>query len=116
MEVKIGGIGVGFKGPSVDLNWTRGPPRVLLIGDEPKLDPVIIRNFRAEGYQISYLRYNGDRPNFGKTLEKVAEPLELGEKYAIVGAHSYTIPYGRAKPPLLTDMGVSVRKSGDSKP
>ena len=76
MEVKLSSMNVG---------WNKPPPRVFITGDTQSCDPETLRNLRAEGFQVTYFPYNGDPKAFRQTLNKVAEPLGLGEYWAIVG-------------------------------
>lgn len=48
-------------------------------------DPTIIDHFKEEGFDIAYLPFNGDTKYYGRQLQHLADPLELGDKYAIVG-------------------------------
>ena len=61
------------------------PPRLVLTADDAQFDPVIIRNWQAEGFKVSYLPYTGTRRDYERQLAHLPEPLELGEKYAVVG-------------------------------
>ncbi|KAL9126464.1 MAG: hypothetical protein Q9217_004485 [Psora testacea] len=59
-------------------------PKLVLTSQDEEFDPVTIRNWHAEGFQVSYLPYTGTRKAFERELQYLHYPLELGEKYAIV--------------------------------
>jgi len=77
------------KHPSPKFQWARPPPRVLVTADTPSFDAKTLQALRSEGFQISYLHFDGDRKTFGNNIMKIAEPLELGDYWAIIA-------YGRA--------------------
>jgi len=63
-------------------------PRLVLTASARSstfFSPTIIQNFKDEGYDVTYLPFNGDNKAFRTHLSHLADPLELGEKYAIVG-------------------------------
>jgi hypothetical protein len=77
--------------PSTKLKWARPPPRILVTAESASFDKKILQALQSEGFQISYLRYDGDRKAFGNNLYKIAEPLGLGDYWAIVGAQYYDL-------------------------
>lgn len=60
-------------------------PRLVLTAEDPSFDTVTIQNRKDENYRVSYLPFTGSRRDFEKNLQHLADPLETGEKYAIVG-------------------------------
>ena len=72
-------------GRSVHLSWNTTTPRVVLTSDTDEFDPTIISHFLDEGFQVAYLPYEGDHSEYIAKLQHLQDPLELGEKYAIVG-------------------------------
>ncbi|OAP65237.1 hypothetical protein AYL99_01209 [Fonsecaea erecta] len=71
-------------GRSVHLSWTTTTPRLVLTSDTEDFDPTIISHFQEEGFQLSYLQYAGDKAGYMAQLQHLQDPLELGERYAIV--------------------------------
>ncbi|KAH0843955.1 hypothetical protein AYO21_08345 [Fonsecaea monophora] len=71
-------------GRSVHLSWTTTTPRLVLTSDTEDFDPTIISYFQEEGFQLSYLQYTGDKASYMAQLQHLQDPLELGERYAIV--------------------------------
>lgn len=69
----------------MDFKWNNMHPRLVLTSDTPDFDPEIIGHFKEEGFQVSYLPYDGDRTIYHAQLQQLADTLELGERYAIVG-------------------------------
>jgi hypothetical protein len=61
------------------------PARVVLTADVPLFDPYIVTLFRNEGFQVSYLRFKGNKKEYDSKLQQLADDLESDEKYAIVG-------------------------------
>ncbi|KAI9880011.1 MAG: hypothetical protein M1830_005930 [Pleopsidium flavum] len=59
-------------------------PRLVLIADTDDFDDTIIQNFKDEGYDVTYMSFDGDKKAFRHQLSHLADPLDLGEKYAIV--------------------------------
>ena len=72
-------------GRTVRLNWSTSTPRLVLTSDTDDFDDTIISHFEEEGFQISYLAYDGNKAEYLAKLQHLQDPLELGEKYAIVG-------------------------------
>lgn len=70
---------------SMQFSWNNALPRLVLTSDTPDFDHEIIENWMDEGFQVAYLPYDGDRKDYHTKLQHLADPLELGEKYAIVG-------------------------------
>lgn len=67
------------------------PRLLILISDTPEFDPEIIRQFRAEAFDVEYLPFmcTGDAEKDRKALENKVQmredDLEHGERYAIIG-------------------------------
>ena len=60
-------------------------PRVVLTAEDEDFDPITIRTWKEEGFQVSYLPFKGSRKEYMREIDHLPDPLELGEKYAIVG-------------------------------
>jgi len=72
-------------GRAVNLSWNKTIPRLVLTSDTDDFDPTTIQHFKEEGFQMSYLAYTGKKSSYTEKLQHLQDPLELGEKYAIVG-------------------------------
>ena len=71
-----------------DPDKMEAPPRLVLAASAPSstsFSQTIIQSFKDEGYDVTYLPFTGDNKAFRTRLSHLADPLELGEKYAIVG-------------------------------
>ena len=66
-------------------SWDNILPRLVVTSDTPDFDPNTIDHWKDEGFQVTYLPYDGDHKDYNKKLQHLADPLELGDKYAIVG-------------------------------
>ena len=66
-------------------SWNSGPPRVVLTADTEDFDPATIQRFKDEDFDTAYLPYTGDPKEYKNELRKLEQPLDLGDKYAIVG-------------------------------
>lgn len=66
-------------------SWSQVPPRLVLTAEDSTFDPTTTQNWKDEGYQVSYLPFTSSRKEYVKALQHLADPLDLGEKYAIVG-------------------------------
>ena len=67
-------------------------PNLIVTAEERDFDPVTIQHFRDESFQVSYLPFDTSKKDYEKSLHGLADPLEEGEKYAIVGLCSpYTM-------------------------
>lgn len=64
--------------------WETRLHRLIIASDTDDFDQTIIGHFQQEGFQISYLEYDGNRANFNSALHHAADNLELGETFAIV--------------------------------
>ncbi|KAI1610365.1 carboxymethylenebutenolidase [Exophiala viscosa] len=71
-------------GRAVNLGWNKTIPRLVLTSDTDDFDPTTIQHFKEEGFQMSYLAYTGKKASYTEKLQHLQDPLELGEKYAIV--------------------------------
>lgn len=60
-------------------------PRLVVTSDTTDFDAITIEHFMEEGFQVAYLPYTGDKKDYQNKLQHLADPLELGDKYAIVG-------------------------------
>ena len=62
------------------------PPNLVLTAEERDFDPVTTQHFRDEGFLVTYVAFNVSREReYEKRLVGIADTLEAGEKYAIVG-------------------------------
>lgn len=66
-------------------SWNNSSPRLILTGDTLDFDPTTISHWKEEGFAVAYLPYDGDVKAYRNNLPHLADPLGLGEKYAIVG-------------------------------
>lgn len=75
-----------MKGGGMQVSWRTevAHPRLIIASDTEDFDEDIFDHFRQEGFQVSYLYYDGNRNAFNNTLEHASDNLELGENYAIV--------------------------------
>jgi hypothetical protein len=69
----------------IRFSWHNQSPRLVLTSDSPDFDPTTISHWKEEGFAVAYHPYDGDAKSYGNSLQHLADPLELGEKYAIVG-------------------------------
>jgi len=69
----------------MQLNWHNQSPRLVLTGDSPDFDPTTLSHWKEEGFAVAYVPYDGNAKSYLNSLRHLADPLELGEKYAIVG-------------------------------
>lgn len=60
-------------------------PKVVVTAEDHEFDRNILQNWRAEGFEVSYLLFGGSRKDFVDSLQHLHDRLELGENYAIVG-------------------------------
>ena len=70
------------------VEWQTPQPKLILTSDTDDFDEIIISHFQQEGFQISYLAYDGDHKAYNNALHHLADDLELGDRYAIVGKYS----------------------------
>lgn len=66
-------------------NNTSQQPRVVVTAEDPDFDATTLQHWRDEGFEVSYLPFTDTRKTYVHQLHHLADPLELGEKYAIVG-------------------------------
>lgn len=60
-------------------------PKVVITAERVDFDQISLQNWGAEGFEVSYLPFTGSRNDYVHSLQHLADPLELGENYAIVG-------------------------------
>lgn len=60
-------------------------PLIVLTADDRAFDPATITQWKEEGFQVSYLPFRGSRKEYIREIDHLPDPLELGEKYAVVG-------------------------------
>ncbi|KAA6413014.1 MAG: hypothetical protein FRX48_02757 [Lasallia pustulata] len=82
-------------------NWTTGPLRLVLTAESADFDSVTIQNWKDEGYSVSYLPFVDSRKEYIHKLQHLADPLELGQKYAIVAyGEAATVALGVCRSPM----------------
>ena len=64
---------------------TKSLPRLVLTAEGPDFNPTTLSNWKDEGYQVTYLPLLNNKKDFINKLNRLADPLESGETYAIVG-------------------------------
>ena len=69
---------------------TPAPLKLVITSQDNQFDPVTLHNWQAEGFSVTYLPFTGTRREYERQLHHLADPLELGENYAIIGR--YDIP------------------------
>lgn len=72
-------------GSRFHFSWATVQSRLVVTSDTDEFDEEILNHFREEGYQIWYLPYTGNKATYNSQLQHLADPLELGESYAIAG-------------------------------
>ena len=60
-------------------------PKLVITAQDDEFDQVTIQKWRAEGFEVSYLPFTGSREDYVHYLKHLADPLELGEEFAIIG-------------------------------
>lgn len=60
-------------------------PRLVLTAEDESFDAITIQNWKDEGFEVTYLPFAGSRKQYERDVQSLPDPLELGEKYAIVG-------------------------------
>lgn len=65
--------------------WSSTKTPLVVTSDTDDFDDEILSHFQEEGYQVTYMPYSGKKAEYNSQLEHLADPLELGESYAIVG-------------------------------
>ena len=63
-------------------NSTVARPKVFITAEDNEFDQVTFQNWRAEGFEVSYLPFTGSREDYVHYLHHLAE---LGEDFAIIG-------------------------------
>ena len=60
-------------------------PKLVITSDDYEFDQATFRNWRAEGFQISYLPHIGSREEYVQYLQRIVDSLDVGEHFAIIG-------------------------------
>ena len=71
-------------------SWHHDLPRIVVTSDTPNFDGRIFESWKEEGFQVAYLPYDGDKKDYHSKLLHLADGLELGDKYALVGTLRHT--------------------------
>lgn len=71
-------------GSRVKYEWQSIQPKLIITSDTEEFDDVVISHFQQEGFQISYLAYDGNHKAYNNALQHLADGLEVGDRYAIV--------------------------------
>lgn len=67
---------------------------MVLSAADNEFDQETVQAWKEEGFHVTYLPCVSTRKDFERELQVVADSLELGEKYAIVGLlFSYLLNY-----------------------
>ena len=70
------------------LTFNSMPPRVYVLSDDTEFDRVFLKHLRQEGFDVNYLPFTGDVKGFKWTIQHLADDLELGQSYAIIGMYT----------------------------
>lgn len=70
------------------LTFNSMPPRVHVLSDDTEFDRVFLKHLRQEGFDVNYLPFTGDVKGFKWTIQHLADDLELGQSYAIIGMYT----------------------------
>ena len=62
------------------------PPRLYVTADDDEFDSTLLQHFEEEGFHTTYLPLGKDGKAYRESLRHLADDLELGENYAIIGA------------------------------
>ena len=60
-------------------------PKLVITAQGDEFDQVTLQNWRAEGFEVSYLPFIGSREDYVHYLQHLTHPLELGQEFAIIG-------------------------------
>ena len=60
-------------------------PKLVITAKGDEFDQVTIQNWRAEGFEVSYVPFIGPREDYVHYLQHLADLLELGQDFAIIG-------------------------------
>ena len=91
-------------------SWNRNEmtsPFVVLTAENEAFDLATITQWKEEGFQVSYLPFRGSRKDYVREIDQLSDPLELGEKYAVVGRSRA----GALDVAVLIPMTRSIRRS-----
>ena len=61
------------------------PPRLYVTADDDEFDGTILQHLREEGFDVSYLPMGSNVKAYKDKLRHLADDLELGENYAVIG-------------------------------
>lgn len=70
---------------TVNFSWSSPQRRLVVTSDTEDFDEEVLSHFKEEGFEVTYLPYSGSHAGYERKLQHFADPLEFGEKYAIVG-------------------------------
>lgn len=59
--------------------------KLVVTAEGQDFDTNTLQQWRDEGFDVSYLTFNGQVENNINALERLADPRELGQRYAVVG-------------------------------
>ena len=60
-------------------------PKLVITAQGNDFDQVTIQNWRAEGFEVSYVPFIASREDHVHYLQHLTAPLELGQDFAIIG-------------------------------
>jgi len=61
------------------------PPRIHVTADDDEFDETILQHLREEGFDATYLPFGDGGKAYRDELKHLADDLELGEDYAVIG-------------------------------
>ncbi|KAK2762849.1 hypothetical protein FQN54_001024 [Arachnomyces sp. PD_36] len=70
--------------PPAHFSSNPGLCRLVLTSGTPEIDRLTVQHFQEEGFTVSFLPYNGNPKEYDSQLQQLEDPLEPGDKYAIV--------------------------------
>ena len=61
-------------------------PKLVITAEGDSFDQITFQKWRAEGFELAYLPFTHSLDDYLHSLQHLADPLEVGENFAIVGS------------------------------
>ena len=61
------------------------PHQLILTADKPTFDAITTQHWKDEGFDVTYIQSLPTRKDFEHQLHRIADGLDPGRKYAIIG-------------------------------
>ena len=61
------------------------PRRLYITAEDTEFDATTIQHWKDEGFDVTYVPYDGEPKSLQQQLHKIGDSSDLGEKWGLIG-------------------------------